>query len=77
MGGTARRPDAPSHEVSEPELGAVVRVSRDVLIGELLGLCDGFVRPAGPVGHAESPAFLVSHGLHPSTALGALVGVLS
>jgi hypothetical protein len=72
-----RRPEDPSHDVSEPDLGAVTEVPREVLIGELLGLCDGFFRSAGPVVRAEMLAFLVSRGLPPSTALGWFVDVLS
>jgi hypothetical protein len=75
--GAMRRPDDRSHEVSEPDLGAVVEVPREVLIGELLGLCDGFFRVAGPVVRAELLAFLVSRGLHPGTALGWFADVLS
>jgi hypothetical protein len=71
------RPGDPSHEVSEPDLGAVTKVSHAVLIGELLGLCDGFFRSASPVVHAELRAFLISRGLHPGTALGWFIDVLS
>jgi hypothetical protein len=72
-----RRPDDTSHEVSEPDVGAVAEVPREILIGELLGLCDGFFRSAGPVVRAELLAFLISRGLHPGTALGWFVDVLS
>jgi hypothetical protein len=71
------RPDDPSHEVSEPDLGAVTEVPHEVLIGELLGLCDGFFRSASPVVRAELRAFLISRGLHPGTALEWFVDVLS
>jgi hypothetical protein len=40
-----RRPDDSSQEVAEPDVGAVTEVPREVLIGELLGLCDGFFGP--------------------------------
>jgi hypothetical protein len=70
----ARRPVG---RVSEPDAGAVVEVPREVVIAELLGLCDGFVRSAGPVVRAELLAFLISRGLSPGTALGWFVDVLS
>jgi len=49
--------------VSEPDLGAVVKVPREVLIGELLGLCDGFFRPMvrASLGFAVLP-WLAVHG---------------
>lgn len=50
---------ATSHEVSEPDLGAVVEVPRVVLIGELLGLCDGFLRSASG-GRVLARAFSLS-----------------
>lgn len=55
-----RRPDDSSHEVSEPDVGSIVGVPREVLIGELLGLCDGFFRSAGPVVRTELLTFLVT-----------------
>jgi hypothetical protein len=53
-----RRPDDPSHEVSEPDLGADTEVPREVLIGELLGLLDDFFRSAGLLKCEELLAFL-------------------
>lgn len=63
--------------VSEPGSGAVVGVPRQVLITELLELCDGFFAFAGPVVRLELAGFLVSRGLHPGTALGWFCDVLS
>jgi hypothetical protein len=31
-----------------PDLGVVTEVPREILLGELLGLCGGFFRSAGP-----------------------------
>lgn len=66
-----------SHEVPEPDAGAVFEVPRRVLIAELLELCDGFFAAAGPVVRTELDEFLVSRGLHPGTALGWFYDVLS
>ncbi|MBN9098229.1 MAG: hypothetical protein J0I49_08985 [Pseudonocardia sp.] len=72
-----RIPHDPSHEVSEPDAGAMDGVPRQVLIAELLDLCDGFFATAGLVVHAELDEFLISRGLHPRTALGWFCDVLS
>lgn len=59
-----------SCEVSAPDIGAVFGVPRQVLIAELLELCDGFFATAGPAVHAELDEFLISRGLHSGAALG-------
>lgn len=63
--------------VSEPDAGAVVEVPRQVLVAELLELCDGFFAVAGPVVRVELEQFLISRGLHPGTALGWFHDVLT
>ena len=72
-----RRPPGLFDGVSEPDVGAAVEVPRQVLIAELLQLCDGFFAAAGPVVRVELQDFLISCGLHPAAALGWFYDVLS
>jgi hypothetical protein len=64
-------PPDPSHELLEPDDGAVVvGVAREVLTAELLNLCDEFFRHASPAVHTELRRLLTDHGHHQATGLG-------
>lgn len=57
-----RSSQAWSREAPEPDAGAVFEVPRQVLVAELLELCDGFFATAGPVVRVELDEFLISRG---------------
>lgn len=66
-----------SHELSEPDCGAVLSgAPPEAKIAELLGPCDEFFRHAGPTVLAELRTFLTEQGHRPYAGLGAFTDCL-